>query len=53
MSVPPDAEAAEDGAQLPWYVYDRHANLLHITGTLAEAEAWAFAALGRRRSRRP
>ena len=27
---------------MPWYVYDRHANLLHIASTLAKAEAWAF-----------
>jgi len=42
MSVHPDPEAAEGGAQVPWYVYDRHANLLHVTSTLAQAEAWAF-----------
>jgi len=42
MSVPPDTETAEAGSQLPWYVYDRHANLLHIASTLAAAEAWAF-----------
>jgi hypothetical protein len=42
MSDPPDAETAEGGAQLPWYVYDRHANLLHTESTLAQAEAWAF-----------
>jgi len=42
MSVPRDPETAEHGTQVPWYVYDRHANLLHIAGTLAQAEAWAF-----------
>jgi len=30
-----------ESAQLPWYVYDRHANLLHIAGSLTDAEAWA------------
>jgi hypothetical protein len=42
VSVPPDPETAERGTQVPWYVYDRHANLLHIASTLAQAEAWAF-----------
>jgi len=42
MSVPPDPGTAEGGAEVPWYVYDRHANLLHVTSTLAQAEAWAF-----------
>jgi hypothetical protein len=42
MSVPTDAETAVNGAQLPWYVYDRHANLLHVASTWAKAEAWAF-----------
>lgn len=46
MNVPADAEPAESGSQLPWYVYDRHANLLHLASTLAEAEAWAFAHWG-------
>jgi hypothetical protein len=46
MSVPPGA--ADGAGQVPWYVYDRHANLLHIASTLAQAEAWAFAYLGRR-----
>lgn len=27
--------------QAPWYVYDRHLNLLRIAATLAEAEGWA------------
>jgi hypothetical protein len=35
MSVPPDPETVEGGAQVPWHVYDRHANLLHIASTLA------------------
>ena len=42
MSVLPDPETAEGGADMPWYVYDRHANLLHIASTFAQAEAWAF-----------
>ncbi len=42
MSALPDPETAEGGADMPWYVYDRHANLLHIASTFAEAEAWAF-----------
>jgi hypothetical protein len=42
MSVPADAGTAENGSQLPWYVYDRHANLLHIASTRDKAEAWAF-----------
>jgi hypothetical protein len=42
MSVLQDPETADGGAEMPWYVYDRHANLLHITSTLARAEAWAF-----------
>ena len=32
--------------RLPWYVYDRHANLLHVAESLAAAEAWAFAHWG-------
>ncbi|MGY2703004.1 hypothetical protein [Nocardioides sp. HB32] len=43
MSDPPDEESADPGARLPWYVYDRHANLLQIAGSLSEAEEWAFA----------
>jgi hypothetical protein len=42
MSVLPDPESAEAGAEMLWYVYDRHANLLHIASTLDNAEAWAF-----------
>lgn len=38
-AVPPTNIA--DGADEPWYVYDRHANLLHIAPTLADAESWA------------
>jgi len=30
-----------DGSDEPWYVYDRHANLLYIAPTLAAAESWA------------
>jgi hypothetical protein len=29
--------------QLPWYVYDRHATLLHIATSFQEAEEWALA----------
>ena len=39
-----DATPPEDlggDSQSPWYVYDRHLNLLRIAATLAEAEAWA------------
>jgi hypothetical protein len=43
MSDPPDEESADPDARLPWYVYDRHANLLHISGSLSDAEEWAFA----------
>jgi hypothetical protein len=32
----------QSASPLPWYVYDRHANLLHVATTLAQAEAWAF-----------
>ena len=46
MNVPAHAEPAESGSQLPWYVYDRHANLLHLASTEAEAEAGAFAHWG-------
>ena len=42
MSGLPNPNTIEGGAEMPWYVYDRHANLLHIASTLAEAEAWAF-----------
>ncbi len=42
MSVLPDPTTAEGAPELPWYVYDRHADLLHIASTLAKAEAWAF-----------
>jgi len=37
----PIAEAAGDPGQ-PWYVYDRHQNLLRVAMSLAEAEAWAI-----------
>ncbi len=42
MSAAPPPGTIEDGPEAPWYVYDRHANLLHITPTLADAEAWAI-----------
>lgn len=32
--------------RLPWYVYDRQANLLHIAVSFPAAEAWAFAHWG-------
>lgn len=38
---PGDPTVAEVPLALPWYVYDRHANLLHIADTLAAAEAWS------------
>lgn len=44
MSVSPAAEGFDDpDARLPWYVYDRHAELLRVAGTLSDAEEWAFA----------
>jgi hypothetical protein len=36
---PDDSEDSEGEAT--WYVYDRHATLLHVTATLERAEAWA------------
>jgi len=42
MSFPETQRPLNSGTQVPWYVYDRHANLLHIARTLAQAEAWAF-----------
>ena len=36
------SDHADVEPKLPWYVYDRHANLMHVATTLAEAEAWAF-----------
>lgn len=42
MSVGPPARTDEERSELPWYVYDRHANLLYIAGTLTDAEAWAI-----------
>jgi len=42
MSAPTDAGTTANGTELAWYVYDRHANLLHVATTLADAEAWAF-----------
>lgn len=43
MSVPLAGESVEQGVRLPWYVYDRHANLLRVEGDFSAAEAWAFA----------
>lgn len=31
---------------MPWYVYDRHANLLQVADTLRDAETWAVAHWG-------
>ena len=44
MGVTPTAEGSDDQeVGLPWYVYDRHANLLRVASSLSEAEEWAFA----------
>ena len=45
MSVHP-AEESADADRLPWYVYDRHVNLLRVADSFAAAEAWAFAHWG-------
>jgi hypothetical protein len=42
MSTPPPAATADEGLDGPWYVYDRHQNLLYVAMTLAEAETWAI-----------
>jgi hypothetical protein len=42
MTAPPAAVVNEGGSSLRWYVYDRHAELMHIADSLTEAEAWAF-----------
>lgn len=42
MSVPPLEDGVELDARLPWYVYDRHADLLRVEDDFSEAEAWAF-----------
>lgn len=42
MCAAPPTAALPDGLDEPWYVYDRHLNLLHVATTLAEAEAWAI-----------
>jgi hypothetical protein len=46
MSTAPPPEATEVSVDEPWYVYDRHLNLLHTSETLADAEAWAIAHWG-------
>lgn len=46
MSDQPEAEVTDDGARLPWYVYDRHAELMHVAESLTEAEAWALSHWG-------
>lgn len=43
MTEPPNEASVPPGAGLPWYVYDRHANLLRVVSSLPEAEEWAFA----------
>jgi hypothetical protein len=43
MSITMQTRRGGQEARSPWYVYDRHANLLHIAGTLDGAEAWAVA----------
>ncbi len=40
-AVPPPSARPEEPGE-PWYVYDRHLNLLHVAMTLADAEAWAI-----------
>lgn len=40
--VAPPAGTPSDRPDEPWYVYDRHLNLLAIEMTLADAEAWAI-----------
>ena len=46
MSAPPEGEVSETASRLPWYVYDRHAELMYVAESLAEAEAWAFSYWG-------
>ena len=41
MSVAQPEATDEESSNLPWYVYDRHLHLLHIAGSLTDAEAWA------------
>jgi hypothetical protein len=43
MAEPPNEASVPPSAVLPWYVYDRHANLLRVAGSFPEAEEWAFA----------
>lgn len=43
MSDLSEQVSADVNAELPWYVYDRYANLLRIAASFAEAEEWAFA----------
>lgn len=40
MNLDRPEHVATPSADLLWYVYDRHANLLHIADDLDEAEAW-------------
>ena len=42
MSAPLADERGHAAPNLPWYVFDRHATLLHVTDSLRQAEEWAF-----------
>ena len=42
MSTAPPPWTAPEGSDGPWYVYDRHLDLLHVAVALADAEAWAI-----------
>jgi hypothetical protein len=41
VSVPRPSGDSPADRSVTWYVYDRHATLLHVTATLELAEAWA------------
>ena len=40
MSERQDAPDPDGSAPMPWYIYDRRANLLHIAASLQAAEVW-------------
>lgn len=42
VSIAPPPRTPPQGSDDPWYVYDRHLNLLHVATTLGDAEAWAI-----------
>jgi len=42
MSTAPPPGTSSERPGDPWYVYDRHQNLMHVAMTLDEAEAWAI-----------